>query len=128
MRLIKSIVIDIIPHARQRYETVGDYFFTDGILHIRVSGMKDNKFELLVAIHELIEVMLTENDGVAEPDIAAFDKRFEEARVEGNLDEPGDDSGAPYKKQHCIATAVERMMCALLNVDWKEYERTVNEL
>lgn len=128
MRPIKRIVIDVIPHDHQRYETVGDYFFINDVLHIKVSEMRDNRFELLVALHELVEVLQTEHAGVAEPDIAAFDMRFEEARAEGNLDEPGDDPQAPYKKQHCVATAVERLMCALLDVDWKEYERTVNEL
>jgi hypothetical protein len=90
--------------------------------------MSNNKFELLVVLHELIEVLQTENDGIPEIDIAAFDIQFEKDRPEGNVDEPGDDVKAPYKKQHCIATAVERLMCGVLDVDWKEYEKEVNSL
>ena len=129
MRSIKTIVIKVLPHECQRYETVGDYYFTpDGVLCINVSEMKDNKFELLVAIHELIEVLQTENDGVAEPLIEAFDIKFEENRQKGNVDEPGDDPRAPYKRQHCVATGVERILAAALGVDWKEYEKACNEL
>lgn len=126
---IKRIYIEVIPHDEQRYKTCGDFFFDKyGDLHIKVSAMQDNRHELLVAVHELIEVLQTEHDGIAEHDIAAFDKDFEAKRVEGNTDEPGDDSKSIYKKQHCIATGIERIMAAVLGVDWKEYERAVTAL
>ena len=46
--------------------------------------------------------------------------------AEGNLDEPGDCPDAPYKRQHCVATGVERIMAAMLGVDWKAYEDDCN--
>jgi hypothetical protein len=36
--------------------------------------------------------------------------------------EPGDDIHAPYYKQHQLATSVERMLTAELEVDWNAYE------
>ena len=123
MREIKKIIIEVIPHAKQRYDTVGDYYFdVEGNLRIYVSKLKENKHEMLVAVHELTEVLQTENNGVTEPAIASFDIQFEKDRKPGNLDEPGDDPRAPYVKEHCIATAVERLMCALLGVNWQDYE------
>jgi predicted DNA-binding protein len=128
-RPIKKIVIEVIPHERQRYETVGDYYFdVEGTLRIFVSEMSDNRHEMLVGLHELAEVLQTEHNGVSEKAITKFDIAFEEARKEGNLDEPGDSPLAPYRKEHCVATAVERLMAALLNVNWKEYEDDCNSL
>ena len=129
MRKIKNIIIEVIPHDWQRYETVGDYYFDDnGVLHVKVSEMEDNRHELLVAVHELVEVLQTEHNGVREEDIAVFDKEFESRRAEGNVDEPGDDPKAPYRIEHCIATSVERLLCALFGVDWKTYEEECNSL
>jgi hypothetical protein len=128
---IKKIFMEVIPHAKQRYETVGDFYNdVEGNLRIYVSelkGLEHNKYELLVMIHEFIEVLLTKYHGVEEETISKFDIRFERDRKEGNVDEPGDDPNSPYKEEHCIATSVERLMCALLQCDWKDYERAVNE-
>ena len=65
---------------------------------------------------------------MAEEDVTAFDEAFEKARKPGNVDEPGDDPKAPYRKQHLIATGVEKLMAAELGVDWKAYDKKVNEL
>lgn len=129
MRSIKRIIIEVIPHAKQLYETCGNYYFdTEGDLRICVSEMSDNRYEMLIAVHELTEVLQTEFLGIPEPDIAKFDIEFERKRLPGNLDEPGDDPDAPYKNSHCFSTGFERIMAALLNVDYKSYEKACNEL
>ena len=129
MKLFTKINIEIIPNDKQRYKTVGDFWIDKcGVLQIRVSDLGDPRFAYLVAVHELIEVLQTEYEGIKEEDIKEFDEQFEYKRMPGNLDEPGDDPKAPYKKQHCIATAVERLVSACLNVDWKDYERACNEI
>lgn len=126
MRTIDKIIIEVIPHAAQRYETVGDYYFDEEEnLRIKVSKLPDNRMELLIMVHELIEVLLTEYRGIPEQSILDFDLDFEQKRV-GNFDEPGDDVKAPYKKEHCIATSIERLMCSLLDLDWKTYEKACN--
>ena len=93
--------------------------------------MKNRKYELLVAIHELIEQALCEDRGISNEEITAFDKRFEAERALGlhTLDaEPGFDPYAPYMKEHAFATKVERMLARELDVDWDEYDRTVTTL
>jgi hypothetical protein len=127
MKPITHIDIQVIPHECQRYDTVGDYFTEGKTLKIRVSELANNRMELLVVIHELIEVLLTEFRGISEKEISDFDIAFEEAREPGNFDEPGDDPEAPYRDEHCIATGVERLMASLLKVDWKAYEQSCNE-
>jgi hypothetical protein len=56
---------------------------------------------------------------------------FEDERKEGlhtDSEEPGDAVGAPYRKQHCIATAVERLLCAELGVDWDRYNQKLAKM
>lgn len=127
-----KITIDFIPHNTQRYETVGDYFFyPNGELVIRVSKLGDKRMELLVAVHELLEVILTENRGIPEQDIMAFDMKFEKERVEGKhkiWEEPGHDKNAPYRNEHIFAENIERLLASELKVDWSEYEKKLMEL
>lgn len=143
-----KIVIETIPHDQQRYPTVGDweikkepiYYESGGpgastekigeeeVLYIRVSKLSDWRREALVAIHELVEVLLCKHDGVTTEDVDKFDMDFERRRKEGDLSEPGDDPKAPYVLEHCIATGIERILAAELNVSWKEYEEELEAL
>jgi len=124
-----NVSILIIPHDKHRYETVGDWWWdADGNLQIRVSKMNNWRYEMLVAVHELVEVLLCKHSKVSEQSVTKFDIKFEAARKEGNTDEPGDDSKAPYRSQHGIATGVERILAALLGVDWTKYGAKINSL
>src|SRR6266403_2512350 len=114
------IVIETIPHEKQRYPTVGDWFFDEkGDLIIWVSELGDWRYEALISVHELVEVLLYKQKGVSQADVDQFDIQYEKLRQEGDVLEPGDDPKAPYKVQHCIATGVERILAAELGVDWK---------
>lgn len=118
-----KIIIETIPHETQRYTTVGDWFYDEnGTLHIKVSSLSDWRREVLVAIHELVEVVLCKHHGVSTELVDEFDIQFEKARVEGDESEPGDDPKAPYVNKHCFATGVERLLAQVLDVKWKEYE------
>ncbi len=46
---------------------------------------------------------------------------FEAHRHPDNEDEPGDDPTAPYVKQHCLATGIERILAQQWGVVWSEY-------
>jgi len=124
------IDVKVIPHNQQRYETVGDWYFNqdNNRLTIRVSSMRNRKYEFLVALHEQVEAMLCLERGICEKEITLFDMKFEAAREDGNTDEPGDDPAAPYKREHFFATSVERLMASELGVDWRLYEEAVNSL
>ena len=122
-----KIIIETIPHAQHRYTTVGDWFYEpDGTLQIKVSQLSDWRREALIAVHELVEVLLCKRDGVSAEAVDKFDKSF--SFTEHPSEEPGDSPEAPYKKQHCLATGVERILAAHLEVDWKTYEEELEEL
>lgn len=77
---------------------------------------------MLVAVHELIEMTLCYVSDIPQGIVDEFDLHYE---GEG---EPGDDLNAPYHKQHCIATGIERILAACMGVKWAEYERAINSL
>jgi hypothetical protein len=124
-----NVKIEVIDHKDQNYSTCGDWRFDEnGDLVIKVSKLSDWRREMLVAIHELAEVLLCKHRVITTASVDAFDKAFEAARAPDNEDEPGDDPAAPYVKEHCIATGIERIMAAELGVSWKEYEEELSKL
>lgn len=122
------ISVSVIPHEDQNYETVGDYETIDGTMLVRVSDMGNSDYEFLVAIHELVEAKLCQKRGISDGEITAFDVEFEDKRKPGDISEPGDDRASPYSNEHCIATAVERLLCASLGLSWRDYEQAVLRL
>lgn len=129
--LVKAIAIRFIPHATQRYPTVGDWFFDGRILRVLVSDMKNFEYNLCVAVHEIVEAVLCDRANVKEEEVTAFDIEFEKRRalhLVGPFDEPGDDPQAPYYSQHQVATSVEKTLAKALGLNWEEYDAAVNSL
>ena len=123
------IIIETISNKDQRYPTVGDWYYDpDGTLHIKVSEMGHHEMEAAVAVHELVEVLLCRHRGIAQSEVDRFDEEFEAKRQEGDVSEPGDDRNAPYHKEHCFATGIERLLISELDIAWKAYDDTVNSL
>lgn len=135
-----NVHVQIIPHADQRYRTSGDYWWEKhGTLQIRVSDMGNHEAEQLVAIHEYCEAVLCQARGITDDQISGFDKEYEAARDDPKCfdaeqqhfffrgtwcdmeAEPGDHPEAPYQREHCLATSVERMLCAELGLTWEAY-------
>lgn len=123
-----EVNIKTIPHNKQRYPTVGDWWWTLRTLEIRVSDLNDPFKEFCIAIHEYVEAMLCKKRGVTQESIDRFDMSYEAKRKEDDFSEPGDSSGAPYKREHCFATGIERLLISELGIDWKAYEETINSL
>lgn len=141
-----KIVIETIPHEKQRYPTVGDWFYqmessltpeggkSEEVLFIKVSELGDWRYNACVAVHELVEVLKCKQDGVTQEQVDKFDMDFEQCRAKGHLTkeqeatEPGDVPTAPYQNQHCFATGIERLLAAALNVKWTEYADKIESL
>jgi hypothetical protein len=125
---MKRIIVHTIPHAQQRYPTVGDWFDAHGLTVFRVSHMENELYERLVFIHEFIEQTLCMHRGIKEWNVDAFDMAYEDNRRAGDDSEPGDSALAPYHAEHCFATAIERRMADELGIDWDHYDKTVSAL
>lgn len=127
------IVIKTVPHRAQRYDTCGDWQIdAKGNWHITISelpqkhGPFHDKFAFLVAFHELVEMALCTARGVTPAAVDEFDIGWKPPSA--HIQEQGDDPAAPYFREHQIASALERFMAAQLDVDWSEYERSINQL
>lgn len=127
-----------IPQSRQRYPTVGDWWIDAKGWHFRISQLPKRRYELLVFIHEFTELTLCRLTRVAQARVDAFDMAYEARRrgkkvlIPGKadsvlFDDPGDDPAAPYHYQHLIASAVERAAAALLLVDWRTYNKAIDD-
>lgn len=122
-----NITIKTIPHSEQRYDTTGDYYEKDSALEFKISELTDPRYEMLIAVHELIERLLCQQRGITDAEIDKFDMLYEELR-KANFPvevEPGNDLAAPYFKEHRFATQVERMLADQLGVNWEEYENYI---
>lgn len=129
-----KVTIETIPHSQQEYETIGDWKWTktrngsEDLLWIGVSELGDWRKEMAVAVHELVEALLCRQAEISTQAVDQFDLNYENARTVSDDSEPGDDPTAPYRDQHCYATAVERMLIPLFGLSWKEYEDAINAL
>ena len=118
------ILIKVIPHEFQEYNTVGNYKSMGDETFILVSEQGDEFYNKLIAIHELVEEALTKRRGLSESEILDFDLYFEKRREQGLVEkdaEAGFCSEAPYLAEHTFATSVEMQMCALAKVSWNDY-------
>lgn len=126
-----NVRVEVIAHAQQRYPTSGDWYFEGKDLVIRVSKLSDWRREMLVVVHELVEVLICKHRGISQAAVDAFDKKFEADRAKGRHgqdEEPGDDPKAPYRKEHFFATNIEALLAAELGVDWGSYEKELQDL
>lgn len=122
-----KIVIESIPHNTHRYNTIGDYWEdSNGVLQVRVSALGDERKEVLIAIHEVIEFFLCRARNIKEPDILAWDKAVPDSSPYAS--DPGHDPSAPYHREHVFAECVERLVAFELGVNWQEYEKAIDAL
>ena len=125
------ILIKTVKHSNQRCEAAGDRIKKKSGQFITVSDMKDKRYEFLVALHEMIEWFLCDDRGIRQKEVDDFNSGFELDRdlgIHNGSIEPGDDSAAPYHKEHVFATYVEGLLAAELGVHWKDYTKTLNNL
>ena len=124
-----NVTIKVIAHDKQRYSTCGDWIYDEqGDLWILVSRLGNWRYEMLIALHELVEVLACRHYRISQKRVDAFDIAFEKRRQAGNTDEPGDDDKAPYRIQHLLATGIEKIIAALLGVSWKKYANAIESL
>lgn len=124
-----NLRISTVPDDQQRYNTVGDYYVNEkGERVFVISDMKDWRFELLTAVHELVESAICRHRGVTDEMIDQFDLEYDAKRAAGDVSEPGDSPEAPYYEAHQFANQLEQMLGKELDVDWEEYATVVDKL
>lgn len=127
-----NVKIEVVDHKSHRYPTCGDWLYDEsGDLVIRVSAMGDWRYEMLVAFHELREVLQCKHEEVTQESVDWFDKGYEAAReviAPKDTSEPGDSPKAPYTRAHKAATKAERDLAKDLGVNWDQYADEIDSL
>ena len=124
----QTVNVEVIPQAKQRYATLGDYWTVPGTVDMdiyKISDMKNEAYHTAILVHELVEYELCKKRGLREKDIMAFDMWFEKQGLKG---EPGDHTRCPYKNEHAAATDVEKAVIQAFGLRWKDYERACEEM
>jgi hypothetical protein len=123
-------VLKVIPHHKQRYETLGDWI-PGKPARMMVSKLSNPDYEFLVLFHEFVEHELCKKRGIRDSVVVAFDKKFEKERAQGlhsKSAEPGASANAPYRREHLFATRLEKLMAKELGVSWNKYNRAAMRL
>lgn len=121
--MIRYVSIETVPPKQMRYRTVGDWFFPKpGYLIIQVADTGNWIYNLLVAVHELIEVILCEIAGISEKRVSAFDLAHQDD------EDPGTHPKAPYHDQHLTAMGMEMILAARAGVKWRVYEDVLDRI
>ena len=112
----------VIPHAEQRYDTIGDYWEDpDGTWQIRVSDLGDWRYNFSVMLHEFVEFAAIQARGVPESEVLAFD-------LASDWDDPGFDPEAPYHWEHVLADSIERLVSIPLGTEIADMEAAAASL
>jgi hypothetical protein len=119
-----NIVVNVIPHQQQRYDTCGDWRIdsnTDTLV-INISFLGDWKMEACLTLHEYVEAIRCMADRIDQNVVDQWDFNFT------GKGEPGDDPKCPYHRQHLEATKAEHSLARQLGVDWALYDKKIEEL
>lgn len=119
LEVLSRIHVRVLPPELMRYETAGDYYEAGDGWCFEICEQDSKEAEFAILIHELWEWFRTQQAGIKEEDIMAFDIANPDA------DEPGDLPEAPYHKEHMEATEVERWAIAKLGLDWEPYNNSI---
>ena len=125
-----NIHIQVIPKTSMRANVDGADWYWDEQedLQVRVCPMSDWRYETLLAIHEAVEAIMCKHNGVSQESVDLFDLEYDIQHPEETDCEAGDDPAAPYVREHCFATAIERILCAELGVSWRKYDDELNQV
>ena len=105
-----------------RYRTVGDWrFVAPGFLLIEIADTGNWIYNMLVALHELVEVFLCTAQGITQKQVDRFDFSHQDD------DDPGEHPNAPYHAQHMIAMGIEMILATALKVKWRPYSESLTK-
>jgi hypothetical protein len=118
-----KIQIETIPHKKQRYETLGDWQWSNaGDLQIKISQTNNEQYNFLLIVHELIEAYLCKFHKISEDTVDQWDMSHLQSR------DPAQEVGCPYAKEHFTALRHERLLAGTLNLDWQIYEDKLDQV
>ena len=128
---MKDVIIKTVPNSeikKRKGFTGADWWFDpDGTIQIRVAEeLPDWRERAALALHELAEILMCKHDGVTVEMVDDFDAIHQENGEHGL--NAGDEPDAPYRVQHTMATAIERVFAGHVGIDWKGYDERLGAI
>lgn len=127
-----NIIIKTVPNEEIKLRkgfTGADWWFEeDGTLQIRIAKMSNPVFEKALAMHEMVEALHCELQGITVKQVDDFDALMEIKYPENHALNAGDEPGCPYAAPHSFATAPERVYIAIAGVSWSLYDLEVGSI
>jgi hypothetical protein len=109
----------------------GKHFCGQKVLVIHVAEMDNQDYEFLVALHEFIESYLLKRREASFEEIDKWEANFKKEKEKGRRPKnaiAGEQKDCPYYREHKIATEIEKRMAKYLGVNFKEYDKYLDEL
>jgi len=123
------------PMEKMRIKDVGDYYWTispvpeENIWKIVVAEMENPDYEFLIALHEFIESYLLKRRGIDFRVVDEYDEKFEKEKGKSPKNAiAGEQKDCPYRREHIFATKIEKIIAKYLKVNWKKYEKYLDNL
>jgi hypothetical protein len=118
---LPMMIVNSIPHRLQRYDSVGDWYDSSGVMHFSVSHMTPD-MEMETLLHEMFEWYLCQKAGITAKMVDDWDFSHPDA------EDPGSLPGCPYRKQHMAATKISRLAVKLMGHKWSDYDNLYNDI
>jgi hypothetical protein len=125
------------PIRKFRTKDVGDYYWIispvpeENVLKIVIAEMENPDYEFLVALHEFIESYLLIRRKANFEEIEKWENQFLKEKEEGRRPQnavAGEQKDCPYRKEHTFATKVEKIVAKHLKVNWRQYDKYLDNL
>ena len=114
-----------VPIRKIRFSTAGDWTQKkDGSYEVWIWETPDPRYQAVVLIHELTELLWCHFNGITGKESDRFDAEWEgELKAGMHLpdEEAGFDSRAPYHKGHVWGARMEHLFCWIFDVRWRVY-------
>jgi hypothetical protein len=115
------------PELARRSGSPGDWSYNPqgNKLVIRVARMRDRRSEVATIVHELVEALLCEHNGISDTVVSSWNRDFM-----NHLDaaDPADPEEAPHHRQHLIAQEIESQVLHAMQLDPADHDRNVAQV
>jgi hypothetical protein len=127
--IINKISIKIILNEDMRPGIGGaDWYLENDVLQVRVVRLSTQKRTMELAVHETTEALVALEQGITVKQVDDYDMAFEKKHPENHGLNAGDQSDCPYKRAHCAATAIERILAFAWDENWQEYDDELSKI
>jgi hypothetical protein len=127
---MNNIIVKTVPNEEIKIRhgfTGADWWWEGDTLQVRVAAeLTDWRERAALIVHEVAEAIMCNYNGVTVEQVDKFDEKF---KGDNEIDiNAGDEPDSPYKLEHTYATAIERILTGVLEVDWKIYDQNLGKL